>query len=130
MGDATMGDAAGPSLRLDKWLWHARACRTRTSASKLAGSGQVRVNGQVTDKAHHKVREGDVLTFLQGDHIRVWRVLGFAERRGSAPQAQELYEDLKPPTPDNRIIHVQPRKAPKPDARTRRRLRQISGKVD
>ncbi len=122
--------APAPTLRLDKWLWHARACRTRTLASKLAGSGQVRVNGQVTDKAHLKVRAGDVLTFPQGDHIRVWRILELAERRGSAPDAQRLYEDLNPPTRENRITPAQPRKTPRPEARDRRRLRQLSGKTD
>ncbi len=122
--------AAGPSMRLDKWLWHARACRTRTTASKLAGSGQVRVNGQVTDKAHHKVREGDVLTFPQGDHIRVWRVLAMAERRGAAPEAQQLYEDLKPPTKENRITPAQPVRSPRPDPRARRLLRSLRGKRD
>ncbi|MEQ8652952.1 MAG: RNA-binding S4 domain-containing protein [Kiloniellales bacterium] len=120
--------AAVAAMRLDKWLWHARACRTRTAASKLAGSGQVRVNGQVTDKAHLKVRQGDVLTFPQGDHIRIWRIVDLAERRGSAPIAQQLYEDLKPPTADNRITPAQPPRSPRPDARDRRRLRALSGK--
>ncbi len=123
-------EAAKGAMRLDKWLWHARACRTRTLASKLAGSGQVRLNGQVTDKAHQKVREGDVLTFPQGDHIRVWRILGLAERRGGAPQAQQLYEDLKPPTAENRITPAQPHKAPRPSVRDRRLLRRLSGKTD
>jgi len=116
-----------PAMRLDKWLWHARACRTRTAASKLAGSGQVRVNGSTTDKAHQKVRPGDVLTFPQGDHIRVWRVLDLAERRGAAPVAQTLYEDLKPPSRENRL--PPPATAPRrPEARDRRRLRTFLGK--
>lgn len=118
------------AVRLDKWLWHAWACRTRTAASKLAGSGQVRVNGQVTEKAHQKIRQGDVLTFPQGDHIRIWRVLAVAERRGSATLAQALYEDLKPPTQENRITPAQPRHAPRPHARDRRRLRTLIGKQE
>ncbi len=124
-------EGVGPgAMRLDKWLWHARACRTRTTATKLAGSGQVRVNGEVTAKAHTKVKPGDVLTFPQGDHIRVWRILGLAERRGGAPQAQLLYEDLKPPTKENRLPPAAPKAAVRPDARQRRQLRRLAGKED
>ena len=39
----------------------------------------------------------DVLTFPQGDHIRVIRILAIGHRRGPAPEAQALYEDLSPP---------------------------------
>lgn len=124
-------EASGPpAMRLDKWLWHARACRTRTAAGKLAGSGQVRLNGAATDKPHQKVRPGDVLTFPQGDHIRVWRVLGLAERRGSAEIAQALYEDLKPPTRENRLPPPAPAAGRRPDSRQRRQLRELAGKED
>ncbi|MEO1193969.1 MAG: RNA-binding S4 domain-containing protein [Pseudomonadota bacterium] len=126
-----MSDAAAkPSLRLDKWLWHARACRTRSAATKLAGSGQVRLNGAVTTKAHANLRPGDVLTFPQGDHIRVWRVAALAERRGSATVAQALYEDLKPPTAENRLPRPAPRGEGRPDSRQRRQRRALAGKED
>ena len=83
-----------PSQRLDKWLWCARFFRTRSVAAEICERGRVRIAGQVVHKAHYAVREGDVLTFPQGGHIRVVRVAGFAERRGAARQAQALYVDL------------------------------------
>lgn len=123
------------SLRLDKWLWHARACRTRTAATRLAASGRVRLNGQPADKAHQTVRPGDVLTFPQGDHIRVWKVLALSERRGSAASVAALYEDLKPPDAAERLplnpggAFVVSTKAPappsRPDGRARRLLRAL-----
>ncbi|MCX7286605.1 MAG: RNA-binding S4 domain-containing protein, partial [Rhodobacterales bacterium] len=39
---------------------------------------------------------GDVLTFPQGPHIRVIRVLALGLRRGPASEAQDLYLDLEP----------------------------------
>ena len=87
------------TLRLDKWLWFARFARTRTSAAKLITEARFRVNGQATEKAHHVVRCGDVLTFPLGPHIRVIKILALAERRGAAPEARLLYEDLDPPQP-------------------------------
>jgi len=86
-----------PGLRLDKWLWHARFCKSRTLAAKLAGAGKVRIAGAPVFKAHHAVKPGDVLTFPLGPHIRTVRVLALGERRGPAPEARRLYEDLAPP---------------------------------
>ena len=88
-----------PGLRLDKWLWHARFCKSRTLAAKLAGAGKVRIAGAPVFKAHHTVKPGDVLTFPLGPHIRTVRVLALGERRGPAPEARTLYEDLAPPVP-------------------------------
>ena len=87
------------SLRLDKWLWHARFCRTRRLAAQLAAAGKVRIAGSAVFKAHHAVKPGDVLTFPLGPHIRTVKVLGLGERRGPAPEARLLYEDLAPPPP-------------------------------
>lgn len=82
--------------RLDKWLWCARFFKSRGLANKLLGAGRLRLSGKVVSKAHQLVRPGDVLTFPQGPHIRVVKVLFLAERRGPAPEAQLLYEDLSP----------------------------------
>ncbi len=88
---------AGPSLRLDKWLWFARFCRSRGLAAELGESGRLRLNKAIVRKAHQLVRVGDVLTFPLGDHIRVVAVKGLASRRGPAREAQLLYDDLAPP---------------------------------
>ena len=85
------------TLRLDKWLWHARFARTRSLAAKLVSAARFRINGNPTEKAHHAVRPGDVLTFPLGRHIRVIKVLALGTRRGPAPEARTLYEDLEPP---------------------------------
>jgi ribosome-associated heat shock protein Hsp15 len=87
------------TLRVDKWLWFARFARTRTSAAKIVTEARFRVNGLPTDKAHHAIRPGDVLTFALGPHIRIIRILALAARRGGAPEARLLYEDLDPPKP-------------------------------
>lgn len=91
------GEAAGAlSQRLDKWLWCARFFKSRSLANALLGAGRLRLSGTVVTKAHQKVRAGDVLTFPQGPHVRVVKVLALAVRRGPAPEAQALYEDLAP----------------------------------
>jgi ribosome-associated heat shock protein Hsp15 len=90
-------ERAGP--RLDKWLWTARFFKTRSLASKLISSGRLRLNGTIMSKPHRQAQLDMVLTFPQGDHIRVIRIAGFSERRGPAVDAVQLYEDLAPPEP-------------------------------
>ncbi|CCQ75535.1 RNA-binding S4 domain-containing protein [Magnetospira sp. QH-2] len=89
----------GPSLRVDKWLWQARFFKSRTLAGKFVQTGKLHMDGETVTKAHHLVRPGDVLTFPQGPHMRVIQILALGTRRGPAPEARTLYEDLAPPQP-------------------------------
>lgn len=88
-----------PKQRLDKWLWHARFFKTRTLAAKVIDGGHCRVNRERVRKPGHGIKPGDVLTFAQGRLIRVIEVGSLSERRGPAPEAQQLYNDLDPPAP-------------------------------
>ena len=87
----------GGFLRADKWLFQARFFKSRALAAKLCDGGGLRISGSKVDKAHAKVRPGDVLTFPQGPHIRVVKILALGSRRGPASEAETLYEDLSPP---------------------------------
>ena len=85
--------------RLDHWLWCARFFKSRSLASKLCRARKVRIDGTIQSKASASIRAGMVLTFPQTHRIRIIRVLELAERRGPAPEAALLYEDLTPPEP-------------------------------
>lgn len=86
--------------RLDLWLWFSRFFKSRTIATRFVQSGRLRVNDQVIKKAHHKLKVGDILTFPKADRIRIAKVVDLGVRRGPAPEAQTLYEDLSPPAPE------------------------------
>ena len=83
--------------RLDKWLFFSRAIKSRTLAQKLIESGAVRVNSERTLDSDHKVGAGDVLTMTVSRRLLVWRIVDAGTRRGPAPEAAMLYEDLSPP---------------------------------
>lgn len=84
------------SLRVDKYLWFARFFKTRSLATKRANGGRIRINGNKIKKSSDTVSIGDILTFAQGNEIRVIRVLNLGTRRVPAQEAQNLYEDITP----------------------------------
>ncbi len=87
---------AEETLRIDKWLWHARFLKSRSLAAKLVTEGKLRINGDRYTKAGKTVRAEDVLTFTLHDRIRIVRIIALGTRRGPAPEAQALYEDMSP----------------------------------
>ena len=80
--------------RLDKWLCFARLVKSRTLAARLIEEGHVRVNRVKAEKPALTIKPGDVLTLSLSTQIRVLRVLNPGTRRGPAPEARLLYEDV------------------------------------
>ena len=91
-----MSETDTTTLRLDKWLWHARFFKSRGLAADLVKSGRIRVNGTPVSKPSRAIAVGTVLTFPKDDFVRIVKVLGLGLRRGPAPEAQALYQDLTP----------------------------------
>jgi len=82
--------------RIDKWLWHARVVRTRSAAAALVVGGLVRVNNERVKQPSHLVRPSDVITVALDRSVRILKVTGYVERRGSATVARGLFEELTP----------------------------------
>ena len=117
-------------LRLDKWLWYARFFKSRTLAAKLCASGRIRLDGTIVQKPHHQVRAGNVLTFPLGPHVRVIKILALGTRRGPAPEARTLYEDLAPPQPTPPAATAspqRPRGSGRPTKAERRAIDRLQG---
>ncbi|MEO7391659.1 MAG: RNA-binding S4 domain-containing protein [Ramlibacter sp.] len=79
-------------LRIDKWLWAARFYKTRTLASDEVVKGRVELNGQEVKPAR-EVKVGDTVALRQAAETRTVVVRGLSGTRGSAPVAQQLYEE-------------------------------------
>lgn len=69
--------------------------KTRTIAAEIIAGGKLRVNGTKVTKGAHVLAVGDVLTLAYGGQVRLIRVVDFADRRGSAGEAQLLYEEIE-----------------------------------
>jgi len=103
------------TMRIDKWLWQARFFKTRSLSAKLVTAGHCRVNSNKIAKPAFAVGPDDVLTFVQGDRVRVIRITDIGTRRGPAVEAQTLYDDLtpieeKPPPKPERVGNRRPTK--------------------
>ena len=79
------------TIRLDKWLWHARFCKSRAIAQRLIESGAVRVNATRVHKPSTSVRVGDGITLVYAGQVHAVRIIGLGARRGPASEAQALY---------------------------------------
>ncbi|CAM5409069.1 S4 domain-containing protein [Mycolicibacterium aubagnense] len=90
--------------RIDKWLFFARAVKSRSLAAKLAVAGRVRINRDKAAQASDLVKVGDVLTITLDGRILVWKVLAPGVRRGPAEEARTLYEDMSPAPTDRKEV--------------------------
>jgi len=79
-------------IRIDKWLWAARFFKTRSLATDEVQRGRVQVE-QRDIKPSREVQVGDTVTLWQGQVQRTLVVKGISGQRGSAPVAQQLYEE-------------------------------------
>ncbi len=81
--------------RIDKWLVYARFVKHRSLACELVEGGHIRINRARVTKTSHPVKPEDVLTIAIHNDVKVVKVLAEAEKRGSAPVARQLYEELQ-----------------------------------
>ncbi|HMQ73628.1 MAG TPA: RNA-binding S4 domain-containing protein [Rubrivivax sp.] len=79
-------------LRLDKWLWATRLCKTRSLAAEEIVRGRVRVGGQPVKPAR-EVKAGDRVELRQQGFWRELVVQACSPVRGPAPLAQALYAE-------------------------------------
>jgi ribosome-associated heat shock protein Hsp15 len=124
-------------VRIDRWLWAARLCKTRPLAAEAVKGGHVEVNGRRVVPGR-RVAAGDRIELTLGPLRRVVIVRATAERRGPASVAARLYEETPESVAERERLAEQRRLAraagdglalppgagggPRPTKRDRRRL--------
>ena len=83
------------TMRLDKWLWAVRLCKTRQQATDACRLNRVRMAGQEA-KAARLIKPGDIIEVQQDDLVRTVRVLQPIGQRVGARLVAECMEDLTP----------------------------------
>ena len=82
------------AVRIDKWLWAARFFKTRTQAADAVDTGKVRVDSARVKPARN-LKLGELLQIDNGATEWEVSIVALSDKRGSATQAQLLYQETK-----------------------------------
>ncbi|MFO7723384.1 MAG: S4 domain-containing protein [Bacteroidales bacterium] len=85
----------GDQVRIDKFLWCVRLCKTRSVATELCRKGRVRI-GDEPVKPSREVIEQIVFTLHEHGITRTFRVLALLHNRVGAKLVPVYLEDLTP----------------------------------
>ena len=125
---------AATAVRLDKWLWAARFYKTRSAATEAVLGGKVDVNGDGAKPAR-TVRAGDTTVVRVAPYRFEVVVTGVGERRGTAAQAAELYQETQASAAARALLADQLRLAPslefsegRPSKKDRRTIEKLRGR--
>lgn len=113
-------------VRLDKWIWAARFCKTRSIARELIQSGKVTYNGQRA-KPSRAVEIGAIVKLPTGFDSKIVVIEQINDKRQSASLAQAMYTETADSI-DARMRNAQARKlsifhSPRPDSRPDKKQR-------
>ena len=81
--------------RIDKYLWCIRVYKSRTLATEACDGGKVKINGERI-KPSRPVRLGEEITIQHGIIKKVYKVIGFLEKRVAAKLVINYAEDITP----------------------------------
>ncbi|MDG6774245.1 RNA-binding S4 domain-containing protein [Thiomicrorhabdus sp. ZW0627] len=114
-------------LRVDKWLWAARFFKTRGVALDAIKGGKIELNGH-KPKPSKTLSVGDKLKITQAHRQVEVTVLIVSDKRGSAEQAQTLYQldnevlNQRKPSIDMALVGYREKGAGRPTKRDRRKI--------
>ena len=116
-------------MRIDKWIWAVRMVKTRTLATKMCRLDRVLINDSPA-KASRNVQINDMVEvrFKRG-RKKIYKVIGFSEKRVGATVAQSLYEDHSPAPPPQtfEIPEKRLRGSGRPTKKERRKIDKLKG---
>lgn len=133
-----MPELPSETLRLDRWLWHARVFKTKALAGRAVSEDGVRLTrtGQTqrVEKPGFCVRVGDTVALTRADRLVVYEVLALGERRGPPAEARTLFADHSPSRPprEPRVpsVFVREEGAGRPTKKERRDLEEARRQED
>lgn len=100
-------------FRIDKWLYAARFFKTRSLAVEAIERGRVHLN-EARIKPAKLVTVGDILNIRIGNYQYVIEVLALSNKRGSATQAQQLYDETGASRQQRELIAARFKAQPQP----------------
>ena len=131
-----MSDNELSSVRIDKWLWAVRICKTRVLSADLCKKHKVLVDGQPV-KPSREVRSGQVVIVKRDGIEWQYKVIQCIDKRVSAPLSLECKEDITPEEALERLKLIKknlmpprPKGAGRPTKKERRDLEKLKVSPD
>jgi ribosome-associated heat shock protein Hsp15 len=90
-------------VRIDKWLWAARICKTRSQAASECKKGKILIDN-IPVKPSRLVQEGEIIIVRKMPVIYTYRVKKIFARRVSAKLVVDFVEDLTPDEEKEKLI--------------------------
>lgn len=83
-------------IRMDRYLWHVRLCKTRSLATQACQSGDVRIENERI-KPSRLVKSGMEFQIRRAGADRTYRILKLVDHRISAKEVESLVVETTPP---------------------------------
>ncbi|HLW30100.1 MAG TPA: RNA-binding S4 domain-containing protein [Brumimicrobium sp.] len=83
------------SVRIDKFIWFTRLCKTRSIATELIKKGKVKLNGEGV-KPSREVKVGDEIGIVKHTSIFTYKIKSLLNNRVGAKLVDEYIVDMTP----------------------------------
>ena len=92
-------------IRIDKWLWMVRLCKTRTLATDACNAGKVKINA-VNCKPSREIKKGEKIQIRIGMLLKTIEVAAFPKSRIGAKLVPDYYTDRTPEEEYERVKNI------------------------
>lgn len=83
------------SVRIDKFIWFTRLCKTRSIATELVKKGKVKLNGEGIKPAR-EVKVGDEIGIVRHTSVFTYKVKALLKNRVGAKLVEDHLIDVTP----------------------------------
>jgi ribosome-associated heat shock protein Hsp15 len=82
-------------IRLDKFVWCVRLCKTRSQGTELISKGQIKLNTQ-TIKPSKELRIQDIISVHKNNAVFSYKVIELLDKRVGAALIEDFILDITP----------------------------------
>jgi len=82
-------------IRLDKFVWCVRLCKTRSQGTELISKGQIKLNS-LTTKPSKELKLKDVISFHKNSAVFSYKVIELLDKRVGAALIENFIIDITP----------------------------------
>jgi ribosome-associated heat shock protein Hsp15 len=81
------------SIRIDKYIWCVRLCKTRSQATELISKGKIKLNGMQI-KASREAKVNDIIAIQKNASIFEYKILNTIDKRLGAKLVPDYLIDI------------------------------------